>query len=92
MLTDGIAYQADPARYDGSMIYRRCGPRDFCCQPSRWGSRRQRQLEQDWHGIDAAEAGIRLDLANNYGPPPGQAEINFGELLRLDLAPTATNW
>src|SRR3954454_17406029 len=28
-----------------------------------------------------------FDLANNYGPPPGSAEENFGRLLREDLAP-----
>lgn len=28
-----------------------------------------------------------FDLANNYGPPYGQAEINFGQILRQDLAP-----
>jgi L-glyceraldehyde 3-phosphate reductase len=28
-----------------------------------------------------------FDLANNYGPPAGSAEINFGRLLREDLAP-----
>jgi L-glyceraldehyde 3-phosphate reductase len=28
-----------------------------------------------------------FDLANNYGPPPGSAEENFGKLLRQDLAP-----
>ncbi|OYN93041.1 L-glyceraldehyde 3-phosphate reductase [Enemella evansiae] len=28
-----------------------------------------------------------FDLANNYGPPYGQAEVNFGTLLRQDLAP-----
>ncbi len=28
-----------------------------------------------------------FDLANNYGPPPGSAETNFGEILRLDLKP-----
>src|SRR5215210_3399841 len=27
-----------------------------------------------------------FDLANNYGPPPGAAEINFGRILREDLA------
>jgi L-glyceraldehyde 3-phosphate reductase len=26
-----------------------------------------------------------FDLANNYGPPPGSAEVNFGEILRTDL-------
>ncbi len=33
------------------------------------------------HGI------THFDLANNYGPPPGSAESNFGEMLRTDLAP-----
>jgi L-glyceraldehyde 3-phosphate reductase len=28
-----------------------------------------------------------FDLANNYGPPPGSAEINFGRILREDFAP-----
>jgi L-glyceraldehyde 3-phosphate reductase len=28
-----------------------------------------------------------FDLANNYGPPPGSAEENFGKMLRQDLAP-----
>ncbi|MDX6727304.1 MAG: L-glyceraldehyde 3-phosphate reductase [Baekduia sp.] len=28
-----------------------------------------------------------FDLANNYGPPPGSAEENFGRLLATDLAP-----
>jgi L-glyceraldehyde 3-phosphate reductase len=28
-----------------------------------------------------------FDLANNYGPPPGSAELNFGRIFREDLAP-----
>src|SRR5579859_2468260 len=28
-----------------------------------------------------------FDLANNYGPPPGSAELNFGRLLREDFLP-----
>jgi len=54
-----------------------------------------------WHnfgGVDAFETGraivrrafdlgvTHLDLANNYGPPPGSAEENFGRLLRDDFA------
>ena len=27
-----------------------------------------------------------FDLANNYGPPPGSAEVTFGRVLREDLA------
>lgn len=55
-----------------------------------------------WHGfggvdsLENARAMLRrafdlgvthFDLANNYGPPPGSAEITFGEVLRQDLAP-----
>jgi L-glyceraldehyde 3-phosphate reductase len=36
----------------------------------------------------AFDLGItHFDLANNYGPPPGSSESNFGEILRLDLKP-----
>ena len=35
----------------------------------------------------AFDLGItHFDLANNYGPPPGSAEIAFGEILRTDFA------
>ncbi|WCB92129.1 L-glyceraldehyde 3-phosphate reductase [Baekduia alba] len=36
----------------------------------------------------AFDRGItHFDLANNYGPPPGSAETNFGTLLKTDLKP-----
>ncbi len=36
----------------------------------------------------AFDIGItHFDLANNYGPPPGSAEENFGKIMQLDLAP-----
>jgi L-glyceraldehyde 3-phosphate reductase len=36
----------------------------------------------------AFDLGItHFDLANNYGPPPGSAEENFGRLLATDLRP-----
>src|SRR5688572_22449021 len=36
----------------------------------------------------AFDRGIcHFDLANNYGPPPGSAELNFGRIFREDLAP-----
>ena len=50
----------------------------------------------DGHPIDAQRAIIRrafdlgvthFDLANNYGPPYGSAEINFGRIMREDLRP-----
>ncbi|HYD99221.1 MAG TPA: L-glyceraldehyde 3-phosphate reductase [Alphaproteobacteria bacterium] len=35
----------------------------------------------------AFDLGItHFDLANNYGPPPGSAEVNFGRILREELA------
>src|SRR5215203_5401788 len=55
-----------------------------------------------WHnfgGVDVYETGraivrrafdrgvTHFDLANNYGPPPGSAEENFGRMLRDDLGP-----
>ena len=38
--------------------------------------------------LGAFDLGItHFDLANNYGPPPGSAEENFGRILRNDLRP-----
>lgn len=38
--------------------------------------------------LDAFDQGItHYDLANNYGPPPGQAELNFGQIFAKDLKP-----
>ena len=35
----------------------------------------------------AFDQGItHFDLANNYGPPPGSAEINFGRILKEEFA------
>jgi L-glyceraldehyde 3-phosphate reductase len=85
-------YLANEKRYD-AMQYRRCG---------RSGLRLPAISLGLWHnfgGVDvfensramvrrAFDLGItHFDLANNYGPPPGSAESNFGEILRLDLAP-----
>jgi L-glyceraldehyde 3-phosphate reductase len=37
--------------------------------------------------LRAFDLGItHIDLANNYGPPPGSAEENFGRILKSDLA------
>jgi L-glyceraldehyde 3-phosphate reductase len=38
--------------------------------------------------LGAFDLGItHFDLANNYGPPPGSAEENFGRILKNDLRP-----
>ena len=85
-------YVANEQRYD-TMQYRRCG---------RSGVRLPAISLGLWHnfgGVDTFENGramvrrafdlgiTHFDLANNYGPPPGSAESNFGEILRLDLRP-----
>ncbi|MGH8913047.1 MAG: L-glyceraldehyde 3-phosphate reductase [Acidimicrobiia bacterium] len=82
----------DPGRYD-RMSYARCG---------RSGLDLPRISLGLWHnfgGDSLGEEGRRIilnsfdngithfDLANNYGPPPGSAERNFGTLLATDLAP-----
>ena len=91
--TDHDMWAPDPNRYDGRMPYRRVG---------RWGLGLPAISLGLWQnfgdlqpfGVQRAivraafDAGVtHFDLANNYGPPYGQAEINFGTLLRTDLAP-----
>jgi L-glyceraldehyde 3-phosphate reductase len=86
-----MSYQAATNRYD-SMQYRRCG---------RSGLRLPMISLGLWHnfgGLTPLEPARRMifrafdlgithfDLANNYGPPPGSAEENFGKILRQDLA------
>jgi L-glyceraldehyde 3-phosphate reductase len=85
-------YIADEQRYD-TMQYRRCGKSGVKLPLISLG------LWHNFGGVDtfensramvrrAFDLGItHFDLANNYGPPPGSAETNFGEILRLDLMP-----
>ena len=84
-------YQAREQRYD-AMQYRRCGRSGISLPAISLG------LWHNFGGVDvfdnsramvrrAFDLGItHFDLANNYGPPPGSAESNFGEILRLDFA------
>lgn len=82
----------DPAedRYE-SMPYRRCG-RSGLKLPAISLGLWHNFGEEHSHGTmkkmcrTAFDAGItHFDLANNYGPPPGSAEVNFGEILRKDF-------
>lgn len=91
MRINGAPYAPSPNRYD-SMPYRRCGTWGLKLPPICLGLW---QNFGDLHTLGnqraivraAFDAGItHFDLANNYGPPPGAAEINFGEILRSDLA------
>ena len=85
-----MSFTPDPKRYD-SMEYRRCGRSGLLLPAVSLGL---------WHNFGhvdilencrrilhvAFDAGItHFDLANNYGPPPGSAEENFGRILRQDF-------
>ena len=85
-----MAYAASNQRYQ-QFEYRRCGNSGLKLPPISLGL---------WHNfghVDDAEAaksilyqafdhGItHFDLANNYGPPPGSAESNFGKVLASDF-------
>ncbi|MFH9617620.1 L-glyceraldehyde 3-phosphate reductase [Streptomyces pratensis] len=91
-MTDSLSYLAGESRYD-SMEYRRTGRSGLKLPAVSLGL---------WHnfGDDRALGSQRailrrafdlgvthFDLANNYGPPPGSAELNFGKLFRQDFAP-----
>ncbi|MEN3747071.1 L-glyceraldehyde 3-phosphate reductase [Sphingomonas sp. HF-S3] len=85
-------YVADAQRYDGRMPYRRCGRSGLDLPAISLG------LWQNFGGADVFETGramlrrafdrgvTHFDLANNYGPPYGSAEENFGRVLASDFA------
>src|SRR3984885_8934899 len=86
-----LPYTAAPSRYD-SMPYRRCGRSGLKLPAISLG------LWQNFGGADVFETGrsilryafdlgvTHFDLANNYGPPYGSAEENFGRALAADFA------
>ncbi|MFB7501689.1 L-glyceraldehyde 3-phosphate reductase [Streptomyces sp. NPDC056161] len=84
---------ASPERYAGPMRYRRTG-RSGLDLPvlslgywHNFGDDRPFETQREI-ALRAFDLGItHHDLANNYGPPYGSAEINFGRLLKRDLAP-----
>ena len=85
-------YIPSEKRYN-AMTYRRCGKSGIQLPAISLG------LWHNFGGVDvfensramvlrAFDLGItHFDLANNYGPPPGSAESNFGEILKHDLKP-----
>ncbi len=86
-------YHANTNRYNGTMAYRTCGKSGLKLPAISLGlwhnfgdttpMETQRQMLRT-----AFDLGItHFDLANNYGPPYGSAEINFGEHLRRDFKP-----
>src|SRR5918998_572541 len=87
-----MTYLADSDRYS-RMPYRRCG-RSVLDLPSI-----SLGLWQNFGGADVFETGrailrrafdrgvTHFDLANNYGPPFGSSEENFGRILAADFKP-----
>ncbi|MGW1939613.1 L-glyceraldehyde 3-phosphate reductase [Streptomyces goshikiensis] len=90
-MTDNNPYRAEPSRYD-SMEYRRTGRSGLKLPTVSLGL---------WHNfgddkaLESQRAILRrafdlgvthFDLANNYGPPPGSAELNFGKIFAQDFA------
>jgi L-glyceraldehyde 3-phosphate reductase len=85
-----MSYLPNAKRYDGAQ-FRRCGRSGIVLPPVSLG------LWQNFGGVDSFETGravvrrafdrgvTHFDLANNYGPPYGSAEENFGEILRKDF-------
>ncbi|MEV0570459.1 L-glyceraldehyde 3-phosphate reductase [Dactylosporangium sp. NPDC050588] len=87
-----MAYEAASSRYQ-DMQYRRSG-RSGLKLPAislglwhNFGHARPYETQQEIVRR-AFDLGVtHFDLANNYGPPPGSAETNFGRILAEDLRP-----
>lgn len=86
-----MSYKADSLRYENK-TYNRCGNSGLLLPPISLGL---------WHNFGrydsfetmqqmcftAFDNGItHFDLANNYGPEPGDAEENFGKILKSDMS------
>lgn len=87
-----MAFEAAPDRYH-QIPYRRTGksglllPRVSLGLWNNFGDDRERSVQRDIV-LRAFDLGVtHIDLANNYGPPPGAAERVFGEILANDLRP-----
>jgi L-glyceraldehyde 3-phosphate reductase len=88
-----MSYHANPDRYQDRMPYRRCGQSGLqlpAISLGLWhnfGDATPMQTQRDMLRT-AFDLGItHFDLANNYGPPYGSAESNFGEHLKRDFRP-----
>ena len=90
-----MAYDAAPDRYDDTtgMHYRRTGRSGLrlpALSLGLWQNFGTDRPEETQRAIlrRAFDRGVtHFDLANNYGPPYGRAEENFGRYLEKDLAP-----
>lgn len=87
-----MVYAADPERYQ-KMVYQRCGDSGLklpAVSLGLWHNFGDATLLENSRQLlrHAFDLGItHFDLANNYGPPPGSAESNFGRILQEDFRP-----
>ncbi|TVQ06746.1 MAG: L-glyceraldehyde 3-phosphate reductase [Bacteroidetes bacterium] len=85
-----MSYQPNAQRYE-SMIYNRCGRSGLklpAISLGLWHNFADVDVYENGQKIihRAFDAGItHFDLANNYGPPAGSAEENFGRIFSTDL-------
>jgi L-glyceraldehyde 3-phosphate reductase len=88
-----MSYDAAADRYDDKMPYRRVGRSGLhlpAVSLGLWQNFGDEVPLDVQRGIlrRAFDLGVtHFDLANNYGPPYGSAEINFGRLMREDFRP-----
>ncbi len=86
-----MSYKANTKRYQ-KLIYRRCGNSGLLLPPitlglwHNFGGKKSMTNESKKMLFRAFDRGVtHFDLANNYGPPYGSAEANFGKVMNSDL-------
>ena len=86
-----MSYNADKKRYE-KLIYRRCGKSGLLLPPitlglwHNFGGKKSMSKEAKKMLFRAFDRGVtHFDLANNYGPPAGSAEENFGKVMNSDF-------
>ena len=86
-----MPYKANTKRYQ-KLIYRRCGKSGLLLPPitlglwHNFGGKKSMPNESKKMIFRAFDRGVtHFDLANNYGPPYGSAEANFGKVMKSEL-------
>jgi len=86
-----MSFKANTKRYQ-KLIYRRCGNSGLLLPPitlglwHNFGGKKSMPTGSKKMLFRAFDRGVtHFDLANNYGPPAGSAEENFGKVLKSDL-------